>query len=342
MSRGIIGAGNWIVDKVKMISRWPGEGELCNILSQESGWGGGPCNVLFDLAALGTDIPLYAAGVLGKDVEGEQLLQQIRNRNIDDRYMTFSDSASTSFTDVMTDQSSGRRTFFHNRGANAELGYSHMEPIDVPAKIFYLGYLLLLDAMDCPDPEYGTVAARVLSEMKSRGYMTVVDVVTEDAARFHDTVLPALSQVDCLVVNEVEAGHCCGIEVRKQDGSINAEALISSVKFLMEQGVRELVVVHFPEGAIAVEKGGDTHAVPSCYIKPDEIVGSVGAGDAFCAGVLYGLHEDLPIDDSLKLAGAGAWFNLQSATASGGAPTQQQIKAHLGNCPFGNMEWYDL
>ena len=35
MRKGIIGAGNWIVDIIKTIDRFPKEGELCNILTQE-------------------------------------------------------------------------------------------------------------------------------------------------------------------------------------------------------------------------------------------------------------------------------------------------------------------
>ena len=63
--KGIIGAGNWLVDTVKTLDRFPKEGELCNIKSIEVGGGGGPCNVLFDLAAMTDQIPLYAAGVIG-------------------------------------------------------------------------------------------------------------------------------------------------------------------------------------------------------------------------------------------------------------------------------------
>ncbi len=341
MRRGVIGAGNWIVDKVKMIDRWPGEGELCNIVEQESGWGGGPCNVLFDLAALGCDLPLYAVGVVGRDPEGEALMAQIRDRGIDGRFMGFSEGASTSFTDVMTVRSTGRRTFFHNRGANAELDYSHVAPVDVPARIFYMGYLLLLDSMDRPDPEYGTVAGRTLKAMRDRGYRTVVDVVTEDPARFRDTVLPALSQVDCLIVNEVEAGNCADGGVRKPDGTIDAEVVVAAARFLLEAGVRELVVVHFPEGAVAVEASGAMHAAPSCYISREMIVGSVGAGDAFCAGVVYGLHEELPIEECLRLGGAAAWFNLRSATASGGAPSLVQLTDHLSDCEFERSDWLE-
>ena len=339
MARGIIGAGNWIVDKVRLIDRWPGEGELCNILSQESGWGGGPCNVLFDLAALGTGIPLYAAGMLGRDAEGERLLHQIRDRRIDDTYMCFSDAAATSSTDVMTVRGSGRRTFFHNRGANAELDASHLLPIDVPARIFYLGYLLLLDALDGQDPEHGTVAARVLKAMRAKAYRTVVDVVTEDAARFRDTVLPALAQIDCLVINEVEAGSCSGCVVRAPDGSVDRDAVVASAQFLLEKGVQELVVVHCPEGAIALEKSGALHAVPACRIETEEIECSVGAGDAFCAGLLYGLHEDLALTRALRLGVAGARFNLKAATASGGAPTLAEVEAYLETCAFNTTVW---
>ena len=52
------------IDKVKNIDRWPGEGNLCNILNQVQSTGGGPANVLFDLAVMDKNLPLYAAGVI--------------------------------------------------------------------------------------------------------------------------------------------------------------------------------------------------------------------------------------------------------------------------------------
>ena len=116
MRNGIIGSGNWINDKVKTLDRWPGEGNLCNVLSIVSAAGGGPANVLFDLAAMDKNLPLYASGLLGNDAEGSTLLQETRSRNIDTRYLKQIDGVSTSFTDVMSAE--GKRTFFHCRGAN--------------------------------------------------------------------------------------------------------------------------------------------------------------------------------------------------------------------------------
>lgn len=329
MRNGIIGAGNWILDKVKIIDRWPGEGELCNITDQKIGGGGGPCNILFDIAAMECDLPLYACGVIGQDGDGAFLIDKISEKNIDDRYMYRSENLPTSFTDVMTVADNGHRTFFHNRGANAELDFEHFRHIDVDAKIFYLGYLLLLDKLDGKDGEYGTVAARVLDHMSRKGYMTVVDIVSEDSRKFKEIVPHALKYIDCLVINEVEAGCSSGIKVRDDDNTVNLPGIMESAEYLLGQGVRELVVIHYPEGAVAVEKNGEKFSTSSCNINPEDIAGSVGAGDAFCAGIVYGLHEGLPISESLKIANVSAWFNLQTPTSSDGAPTLKQILKHL-------------
>ena len=194
MRNGIIGSGNWINDKVKTLDRWPGVGNLCNIVSIISAAGGGPANVLFDLAAADKDLPLYAHGLVGKDSEGDTLIAEAKQRNIDVRYLKQVDGVSTSFTDVMSAE--GKRTFFHCRGANAELDYEDFTDIDVPAKFFYLGYLLLLDKLDRPDPEYGTVAGKVLNLMRQKGYKTIVDLVSEAPERFRSIVIPALPYID--------------------------------------------------------------------------------------------------------------------------------------------------
>jgi sugar/nucleoside kinase (ribokinase family) len=329
MPEGIIGAGNWIIDQVKMIDRWPETGELCNIMSVQESGGGGPCNVLFDIAALKCGIPLYACGLLGNDDAGKRFIEQIKNRDIDSRYMFRCDSLPTSFTDVMTEKTSGRRTFFHNRGANAEFEFKHIESLDVNAKIFYLGYLLLLDKLDSSDPKFGTVAAKVLAYMKNKGCLTVVDMVSEDREKFAKVIPPALKFTDCLVINEVEAGSCCGIQVRGTNGKIKLEALVNAARKLLDYGVQQMVVIHFPEGALAVERDGCAYSCESCHIVPGEIVGSVGAGDAFCAGIIYGLYEKLSIPEMLRFASISAWFNLKSPTATEGAPDLETLFAEL-------------
>ena len=117
--RGIVAGGNWIIDQVKLIDVYPEREQLANIRSQYQGTGGAPYNVLIDLAKLGAAFPLVGAGLVGRDSLGQAILDDCKRNKIDTRYLRTTAEAPTSYTDVMTEQYNGRRTFFHARGANA-------------------------------------------------------------------------------------------------------------------------------------------------------------------------------------------------------------------------------
>jgi sugar/nucleoside kinase (ribokinase family) len=53
-------------------------------------------------------------------------------------------------------------------------------------------------------------------------------------------------------------------------------------------------------------------------VPQERIVSTVGAGDAFAAGVLLGLHEDLPIETALRYGVATAASCLFGAGTSDG------------------------
>ena len=116
---GLLAGGNWIIDQVKMIDVYPKHEQLANISGQSQGTGGSPYNVLLDLAKLGASFPLVGAGLVGQDALGEYILDDCRSNGIDPEFISVSPGTSTSYTDVMTEIEGGRRTFFHNRGANA-------------------------------------------------------------------------------------------------------------------------------------------------------------------------------------------------------------------------------
>src|ERR1041384_7003511 len=177
---GVLAGGNWIIDQVKLIDVYPQREQLANIRSQVAyGTGGAPYNVLIDLAKAGVDFPLLAAGLVGKDTFGEQILSDCKKNKIDTKFLKATASADTSYTDVMTEQNGGRRTFFHFPGANALWRGEELDFIKTKARIFHLGYLLLLDALDEPDAKFGTKAARLLSCAQEAGIKTSVDVVRD-------------------------------------------------------------------------------------------------------------------------------------------------------------------
>lgn len=315
---GLLAGGNWVIDQVKIIDVYPQPEQLGNIRSQSQGTGGAPYNVLIDLAKSGAPMPLYAAGLVGEDALGEIIRADCRRHGIDARLLGRTPRAPTSYTDVMTEQGGGRRTFFHARGANALWRGAGLDWERTRARIFHLGYLLLLDALDQPDPKYGTRAARLLAAAQAAGLKTSVDVVSEDSDRFPKIVNPALRYVDYCILNEIEAGKTTGFTIRKPGGRLDLVALRHAAGALLQQGVRELVVIHFPEGAFARTRRGDDFWQSSLNLPPDYIAGTAGAGDAFCAGVLLGLHENWDLQKALLTGACLAAASLSDPTCTNG------------------------
>ncbi|GIT05542.1 MAG: hypothetical protein CM1200mP29_09530 [Verrucomicrobiota bacterium] len=67
-------------------------------------------------------------------------------------------------------------------------------------------------------------------------------------------------------------------------------------------GVGELVVIHFPEGGFVRTRKGEDVLQSSLRIPARDIVGAAGAGDAFCPGMLLGLHEEWDLANCLETA----------------------------------------
>jgi sugar/nucleoside kinase (ribokinase family) len=316
--RGVLAGGSWIIDQVKMIDVWPQPESLANIHGQSEGTGGAPYNVLLDLARLGVSFPLAAAGLVGKDALGDAILADCRKHKIDTKLLKTTPKAPTSYTDVMTEVKGGRRTFFHCRGANALWDGKDLDFSRTKARIFHLGYLLLLDALDAPHRTHGTKAAALLSAAQAAGLKTSVDVVSEDSDRFSKIVSPALKHTDYCILNEIEAGRTAGFKVRSADGKLDTVALRHTAGALLQLGVREVVVIHFPEGGFARTRDGKDHWQSSLKLPEKYIAGSAGAGDAFCAGVLYGLHEGWDMKQSLLTGVCAAAASLSHPTCTAG------------------------
>lgn len=314
---GILCGGNWIIDHVKMVDRYPEQDALASILDQSRGTGGAPYNVLIDLSKLGAPFSLAGIGLVGDDDNGRAILADCRHFGIDASQVHTTRDAPTSFTDVMTVEATGRRTFFHRRGANSLLDESHFKLDASHARIFHLGYLLLLDTLDKVHEDGTTGAARLLQRARALGFKTAVDLVSDNSNRFASVVTPALPHIDYLVINEYEAAHTSGIEVTV-DGAPCFSRLAEAARTLLDMGVHEWVVIHCPEGALARHHDGTEVRQGSVRVDPGHIAGTAGAGDAFSAGMMWGLHENFDMQTCLRMAVCAATSNLSDPTCTGG------------------------
>ena len=90
-----------------------------------------------------------------------------------------------------------------------------------------------------------------------------------------------------------------------------------------------MVIIHFPEGGYVLDRKAREELMPSFLVNDSEIKGTTGAGDAFCAGCLYAIHEGYGYKEMLKFAHACASFNLMNPTSTGGAVAKDLIEAYI-------------
>ena len=286
--KGIAVAGNMIVDMLYPISNFPKPGELVTVTGDLSrSTGGCLCTDIVPLAKLGPALDLQYVKAEG----------------------------TTSYTLVLADDTTKQRTFYQCRGANAAFCQADIPWDKLEADILHIGYILLLDTLDEEDPEYGTKMARLLRQAQSRGIKTSIDVVSE-----------AGDDTDYCVINEVEASATTGIPLRTESGELIRENFPAALKAMKELGVSTWAVIHCPEVGCGLDENNHFVEVPSLKLPKGWIVGTVGAGDAFCSGVLYGAWKGMSLKQSIELATGAAACSLRQAGATEGMCTAAEVR----------------
>lgn len=324
--RGIAIAGFLVADIVKTIDKYPSVGMLAKILEISMSVGGCVSNTAIDLIKIDRSLPVSVLGKIGDDEYGRFLLSSFGKYGIECSGMMISKTQSTGFTDVMT-QPGAERTFFAVRGANAEFCPDDVDISSLNCTNLHIGYINMLDEFEKPDDEYGTVMARFLREVQQKGIKTSIDVTSNADAEYADLVLAAAKYCDYVIINEVESSLLSGLSPYRDDGSVNQENIRKTMEFIASHGVREKVIIHCKAAGFCLDvQSGSFTAVPSLLIPASKIKGSVGAGDAFCAGCLYGLYNNYDDQRLLEFASAAAACNLFAENSTDGMLSRSEIE----------------
>ena len=314
MKKGIAFAGNIIVDYVKTIDVYPAEQSLTIIRDMKPSIGGLCCNCAFTMARLDPELPLKIIGIIGEDEAGDFATSCFGEYpSIDTSHIMR--QGHTSYTDVMTAKDTSKRTLFNYPGSSAMLKPEHFDFSALDADILHIGYILLLDGLDAPDEEYPTAMCRVLDAAQKAGIRTSIDVVSEEGERFTKLVPPALQYTDYCIINEYEASLTVGIPLRGDDGRLLEENLPVVCKKLMDMGVGKWVVIHMQELSCGLERDGAYYRENSWKIPEGFKKSSVGAGDAYASGILYGIYNGWSLEKSINIAGAVAAYSLSGVGA---------------------------
>jgi sugar/nucleoside kinase (ribokinase family) len=109
------------------------------------------------------------------------------------------------------------------------------------------------------------------------------------------------------------------------------KAALEAMKAL---GVSTWAVIHCPEGAWALDEKNEYMSTRSLPIPKSDIMGTVGAGDAFCSGVIYGAWKKWTLKESLRLANCCAVAALSERGATEGLASIEEVMKFEQKYPY--------
>jgi sugar/nucleoside kinase (ribokinase family) len=315
--RGVLTGGTWCCDRNLLIDAWPAEDGRADILAEATSGGGSACNLAIGLRRLDPTLPVASIGVVGDDADGRVLLALADRHGIDRTRLAVTGDAATDYTLAFSTRASGRRTHVSAYGTSALLSPAHFDFAAATQRIFHLGLPGVHRIMDAPWDGAANGWVATLKRARAAGLVTNLELASIAGARLAQLVRPCLPHLDLLVVNDSETAGIAGIATIDDRGTDPA-ACIAAARATLDRGAMRLVAVHFPRGAVVVTRAGEVFTRGAVRVPPSEIAGANGAGDAFAAGFLYGIHEDWPIAEALALGHAAAAASLRRLTTTDG------------------------
>ena len=334
--RGVLCAGTLLVDYGKVIDAYPSRDGLATIDAISTSTGGAALNMAMGLRRLGATFDVELIGYVADDDDGDYILEACARADIDTQRVRVQVGARTAFTDVMVERDGGRRTFFTHLGTNASFQAGPSDLADLGARILHAGNLGIHPLMEPSDPVGVNGWSELLAAARAAGMHTNLELASLAPERLEELAGPCLPHLDSIIVNELEASALTGADVSapSADDPVDWVAMEALAGGLIDRGVSTLAVVHFPAGSVAAAPGGRTWRQGSVRLDPEQVHSTTGAGDAFAAGVIFGLHDGWPVHDSLRLGAAAAAACIGDPHTSNGIMPASACLAKAGGMGF--------
>lgn len=253
--------------------------------------GGVARNIAENLARL--EVPTVLLTAVGKDSAGRRVLRACERAGIDCSFVRY----------IPTGRTGTYMALLHPNG-QLNVAISDFEIINLlnaeyliqHEYLFEEAFMVVLDATlnaECMATAFD-IAARY-------SVRVVADPTTPVLA---ERLCPYLDQLFMIVPNSSETATLCGQTVTADD----RDSALAVARDLVSMGVDIAVVTLGPEGLAYADGGGGGYlrAIQS------NVVDATGAGDAFSGAVIFGLLNDVPIDEAMRLGITAASLTIES------------------------------
>ena len=247
--------------------------------------GGAPFNVVASMRRLSHPAAFVTA--VGDDELGRSAVAAVDELGVDTTFISVARDLPTGTVAVTPDPVEGHRFTIGSPAAYESIG-------DADTLVTRLRDLvpeaLVYGTLAQRSPAVRELTHRVATEI--RPVNRLYDVNLRDGSWTGDLVLDLLRDATVVKLNGDEAVVLAGLLGSAATGRALATALAA------RYGIERLCITRGAAGATLLV-GGDEYMVEGIEV---DVADTVGAGDAFAAGLLHGLLTDMPPDETLRFA----------------------------------------
>ena len=296
----VIGFGALNVDKLYKVNKIAGPEEEGFIKGFEEACGGSAANTIVGLARLGCKVGFI--GKVAKDPEGKMLMEGFRREGVNTKGIIRADAGRSGTVMGFVDER-GERALYVDPGVNDTISF---EEIDVgyacQAKFIHLTSFVGKRSFE---------AQKRLVENLPEDVKVSLDPGELYARKGMKALNPILKRTFVFMPNSRELALLTGIE-----------DYVKGVEKMLELGIK-IVAVKLGGKGCYVTDGRESHHVEAFKVQ---IVDTTGAGDAFCAGFLYGLLNGKSLKECAKLGNFVASRCIMKMGARTGLPRLEDLK----------------
>ena len=253
--------------------------------------GGTARNVAENLSRLGAEVLLISA--VGDDHTGRQLVSQTKAAGVDTTHvLTVPDYHTGSYIALIDEDGSLSVAMDDVRVIEAiSPGYLYQN-----RQLFRDACQVMIDGSLLP--------ATLATAVRLASQFEIPLCADPSSARLAGKLAPHLSDLHLIVPNEVEASALAGVDF----SGFNPDSSLETALLLMRRGVH-MAVITLSDFGLVYATSDETGYIPARY---SQMADSTGTGDAVTAAIIFGLINNLPAIESIRLGAAAASLTLQS------------------------------
>lgn len=304
MQRKITVFGSSVVDLMSRAPHLPAPAETVKGSFFMQSPGGKGFNQAIAARKAGGDVAMITK--LGRDGLAEIPLRAMKEADLSEEFLFFSDSVPTGTALIMVDEATGQNAIVIVPGACSTIMDDDVAA--VAEQIRHSEYLLLQLEINQDANEKAAALA------KENGVKVIVNT-----APYQPVSDDFLRGVYLVTPNEVEAEELTGIPVNDKDSADRA------AEVFFAKGVRNVLITLGGRG-VYLNTDGVSEIIPAYRVNA---IDTTGAGDAFNGGLLAALSEGKTLHDAALFANALAALSVQRLGTTASMPLRAEIDAFL-------------